>query len=85
MRNLCTSGAIVLSVVLAMRPTLAGPTIPPGDMALRHDIQVLADYGIIKGPISTWPLDWSAIAADIDAPGDRSRLPDGVMETLFRV
>ena len=81
----CPYRAVILFVVFAMQSAQAGPAVAPGDMALRHDIQVLADYGIIKGPVSTWPLDWNAIAADIDAPGDRSRLPDAVMNTLDRV
>ena len=43
----------------------AGPVIAPGDMGLRHDIQVLADWGVIRGPTTIWPLDWTAIEADL--------------------
>lgn len=43
----------------------AGPMIPPGDIALRHDIQLLADHGIIKGPVTTWPLEWGPVLADL--------------------
>ncbi len=32
---------------------LAGPAIAPGDLALRHDIQRLADYGVLSGPVTT--------------------------------
>ena len=63
----------------------AGPTIAPGDLALRHDIQVLADYGIIKGPVSTWPLNWAAIAADIEGVRNRGSMPSSVESTLYRV
>ena len=31
--------------------TLASPALQPGDIGLRHDIQVLADYGVIRGPV----------------------------------
>ena len=31
----------------------AGPYIAAGDLGLRHDLTVLADAGIISGPIST--------------------------------
>ena len=44
--------------------TAAGPTIPAGDVALRHDIQHLADAGVIKGPISVCPLAWGPIPAN---------------------
>jgi hypothetical protein len=27
---------------------LAGPSMAPGDLALRHDIQRLADYGVLS-------------------------------------
>ena len=44
---------------------LAGPAIAPGDLALRHDIQRLADYGALSGPVTTWPLSWGPILSDL--------------------
>ena len=52
--------------------------ITPGDMAFRHDIQRLADHGIIKGPVTTWPLAWGPIIADI-RNAERIEGPRGVM------
>jgi len=64
----------------------AGPVISPGDVGLRHDIQVLADYGAIRGPVSTWPLAWDAIAADLRAARDEEMiLPVAVEQTLRSV
>ena len=63
----------------------AGPTIAPGDLALRHDIQRLADAGVIKGPISTWPLAWGPIAAEIRALDGWEDMPAGVFQSLARV
>ena len=39
-------------IVLALfaSTAVAGPVAPVGDIGLRHDIQVLADYGAISGP-----------------------------------
>ena len=34
----------------------AGPVIAPGDIGLRHEIQLLADYGVNRGPVNTSPL-----------------------------
>ena len=44
---------------------VAGPVIAPGDIGLRHEIQLLADYGVIRGPVTTWPLAWDAVEADL--------------------
>ena len=46
---------------------LAGPWISPGDETLRHHIQVLADAGVIRVPLTTWPLMWSGIKYDLDS------------------
>ena len=34
---------------------------------LRADIQLLADAGILRGPITTWPISWPDIARDVSA------------------
>ena len=62
----------------------AGPFIPAGDMALRHDIQRLADAGIIKGPTTTWPLAWGPILDDL-RQADPSSLHPSVVASLTRV
>lgn len=43
----------------------AGPWVEPGDLALRHDIQTLADAGVITAPVTSWPLSWGDILNDI--------------------
>jgi hypothetical protein len=62
----------------------AGPNIQAGDLVLRHDIQRLADYGIIQGPVTTWPLAWGPILDDI-AEQDASMLPPAILSSLLRV
>jgi hypothetical protein len=62
---LCSVTLLVLS-----GPSHAGPWIDPGDSGLRHDIQVLADAGIIEGPVSTWPLSWGDIGGALSAAPD---------------
>ena len=64
----------------------AAPLAGPGDIALRHDIQVLADYGVIKGPVTTWPLSWDAIRSDLEAAkANDVELPGNVARTMDRV
>jgi hypothetical protein len=55
---------------LALLCLLAGaaraePWLAPGDAVLRHDLSLLADAGVLHGPISTWPLSWPDIARDV--------------------
>ena len=63
---------------------LAGPSIAPGDLALRHDIQRLADYGVLSGPVTTWPLSWGPIMSDLRTHSTAA-LPQDVMDALARV
>ncbi|OUU80208.1 MAG: hypothetical protein CBC38_02095 [Gammaproteobacteria bacterium TMED78] len=40
--------------------------IQPGDLRLKHDIQLLSDAGIITAPISGWPIFLSGISLNRD-------------------
>jgi len=65
------------AVFLGPTKSSADPWAAPGDVALRHDISVLADRGILRGPITSWPLSWPDIARDVlgrqlDASTDRA-------------
>lgn len=53
----------VLSM-LALPSANAEPWAAPGDSGLRGDVQLLADAGILDGPVTTWPLAWPEIAHD---------------------
>lgn len=59
----------VLSTLLAIATltlsasALAKPWAEVGDRQLREDIEALADAGMIRGPITSWPLPWRQIAA----------------------
>lgn len=70
--------------VLTSSIVLAAPHVAAGDMALRHDIQQLADAGVIKGPTSTWPLAWGPLLDDI-RDADILSLSPGVADALARV
>src|SRR5690606_27853157 len=50
----------VLAVLLAM-PVMAGPFAPPGDIGLRHDLELLNDSGAMNLPLTGWPLSWGDI------------------------
>jgi len=80
----CMYRLIFLSLALVASSALAGPNIPAGDLVLRHDIQRLADAGVITGPTTTWPLAWGPILADIRNV-DATVLSPAILDALTRV
>lgn len=62
----------------------ADPWLTPGDEALRADIQLLADAGILRGPVTTWPISWPDIARDVLSAEERG-LDDATASALSRV
>ena len=71
-------------VLLFAAATHAEPWVGPGDMALRHDLQQLADAGVLHAPTMSWPLPWSDIKQDIGA-ADPSKLSPRLQSALGRV
>jgi len=41
---------------------MADPLAAPGDLRLRHDLQLLSDSGLLNIPLTTWPAPWGDIA-----------------------
>jgi hypothetical protein len=64
-RNGLLLSATVIALSLICRPVAADPWAMTGDIALRHDLQVLADAGIVTAPVNAWPIPWATIAADL--------------------
>lgn len=56
---------IVAAMLVAVRAGYAEPWLAPGDGRLRHDLQLLADAGIVRAPLSAWPVSWAEIARDV--------------------
>jgi hypothetical protein len=63
----------------------ADPWLPPGDEALRHDIQLLADSGLLRGPVTTWPISWPDIARDVAGETPSGKRDEAVEAALLRV
>jgi hypothetical protein len=68
---------------IASLPAAAGPWLEPGDDAMRLDIQLLADEGILDGPVTSWPLSWPDISRDVSDVGED--LDASVLAALIRV
>ncbi len=78
-------GLLSLALSCLAAPAFANPYVAPGDLALRHDIQRLADAGIITGTVTSWPLSWGAIISDIESYDDAAALPDDVKDVVARI
>lgn len=51
-----------VSLLLLLLPALSQAAyLPQGDPVLRHDLQLLADHGVITTPVTTWPLPANAV------------------------
>ena len=79
------SSVCALAVALWVPNASASPFVSPGDLTLRHDIQLLTDTGVLRGPTSTWPLSWGPIIADIRAFDPSEAVSADVLEAIERV
>lgn len=79
-------GAVLclVSLVLSAAPSLAAPWAEPGDRVLRRDIELLAAYRVIEGPITTWPISWAQISRSLAQMPD-DPLPMHVQRAIDRV
>jgi len=81
-----TRTILITLAFLASSTASAAPLAAPGDMGLRHDIQVLADYGAITGPVTTWPLSWDDVLSDLEfVNANDVVLPNAVLPTFNRI
>ena len=78
--------SLLFVLLFAASTSFAGSVAAPGDIGLRHDIQVLADYGVITGPVTSWPISWDALVADLQVAVDSNTIyPNAVERTLQRL
>jgi len=76
---------VFITVALAsMRAADAAPWVAPGDMALRSDLTTLADVGVLRSPITGWPIPWGDVIAAVD-DADRVSLSPAATVALRRV
>lgn len=79
-------GAPILILLSLMTvPVAADPWLAPGDARLRHDLELLADAGIVHAPLSAWPVSWGEVARDVRAAADDAGRPAYIAAALARV
>jgi hypothetical protein len=76
--------AAFLSILLAAGQARGDPWLAPGDEGIRSDVQLLADAGVLRGPVMTWPLSWPDLARDVLA-ADSSKLDAATASALLRI
>jgi hypothetical protein len=69
---------------LGVSPAAADPWLAPGDGRVRHDLQLLADAGIVRAPLTAWPVSWPEVARDVAQAGTGQR-PVYIEAALERV
>ncbi|MEO0344842.1 MAG: capsule assembly Wzi family protein [Pseudomonadota bacterium] len=85
MKRLLAMAALVAVLSTLPRVASAGPWVEPGDLALRHDIQTLADAGVITAPVTSWPLSWGDILNDTAEFEELDSLSKSEQAALTRV
>jgi hypothetical protein len=76
---------LICLIGLALAPAAgSSPVIASGDLALRQDIQRLADYGVIRGTATLWPLAWGPVIEDLER-ASVAELPPSLVDALIRV
>jgi hypothetical protein len=83
--NRLARALVAIGVALTALPVAsAEPWVSPGDVRLRHDIQMLSDAGLLTGPSVSWPIGWSHVAREL-AQVDSARLSPGQQAALERL
>jgi len=62
----------------------AEPWINTSDMQMRSDVETLADIGIIKVPVTSYPLMWAGIIKDVDSTNIQD-VPSEYKNVFWRV
>ncbi|MFN3711950.1 MAG: hypothetical protein ACK4S8_15585, partial [Alishewanella aestuarii] len=76
---------VLASATLAFSPLLqAAPWVKTEDQFLQQSIQLLANAGLIKTPVNTWPLMWQPILQDL-AQIDTQGLTDAQLHAYLRI
>jgi hypothetical protein len=87
--NHLSAGSTVRGVALLALCAVAhaDPWVAPGDAVLRHDIQLLADEGVIPSPVMVWPMAWPEVVRAVGGVSseDEAALPRGVADALARL
>lgn len=66
---------VLLAGALLPGPAEADPWLAPGDLQARQDLELLVDTGVVNVPLTTWPIPWGSIAAQMATVNPTSLSP----------
>ena len=75
---------VIFLIFTPLSFSYASPWATPGDSTLRNDVEILARYGLISGPVNNWPMSWKQISRNL-YKADEMVLPSYVNIALMRV
>lgn len=75
---------LITLLILSTSIAKAEPWIDTRDAWLRADIEMLANEGIIKSPITTWPLPWASIIKDLEQASS-TKIDQDILPVFLRV
>jgi hypothetical protein len=58
-------GLVLTGIFFGCTSAYAELFVDTSDLYLRADMQLLADYGVIRSPLNTYPLRWQSIGKDL--------------------
>jgi len=82
--NVVRWGGAIFCILLSYSQVNASPWAAVGDMRLRNDVEILARYGVISGPVNTWPISWKQITRNLSRTSEMD-MPPYVRLAVMRV
>lgn len=76
---------LVIPALLISSSVVARPWLDPGDMKLRHELQLLSDAGMLNAPLTTWPLASKDIHEQLKKPKDNETILPSLKYALDNV
>ena len=77
-------GLALIGLVFLGSAAIAEPLAGPGDLRLRHDLQLLNDHGVINVPLTAWPLSYGDIHGAME-DADSASIDESVRDAWNRV
>ncbi len=74
-----------MAALIVATAAFADPWIAPGDAQLRHDLELLADAGLVRAPLTAWPVSWAEVERDVGRARMDSSRPPWLSAALARV
>ncbi len=63
----CVVPAVALTLAFSTFNVAATPWLDAEELHVRHSLQVLADAGLLSAPVTTFPVMWRPLLADLSA------------------